>query len=376
MTVWIVNPFDNLPLEGYRPQRYWLMARGFASAGHKVVYWTSDFSHATKRKRALVRQQDDGFAVRLVPSMPYPANVCLRRLASHWLLARSWKRMAEREAEKPDVIVASTPPLSLCHAALRFAKRHKAFFVADIMDAWPETFERIAPSWLLFPMRRIARSIYTQADAISTVASRYSDLATGYGTKAPLHCCNHGIEMKEDGSGQRTEKGDGLRLVYVGSMGMSYDLETVIDAVRQMEETTLNIAGGGPKEAALRERTSGCTRISFHGYLGDEELRALLESSSIGIIPMFPNSCVGIPYKLADYAASGLKIVESLGGETGELVAKYHAGCHYEANNVDSLKMAIVSAGSIKEPNPPAFPEHFDAVRIMSEYVKWVENEV
>ena len=32
MTVWIVNPFDNLPPEGYRPQRYWLMSRAFAEA--------------------------------------------------------------------------------------------------------------------------------------------------------------------------------------------------------------------------------------------------------------------------------------------------------------------------------------------------------
>ena len=32
MTVWIQNPFDNLPCEGYRKQRYWLMAEAFARA--------------------------------------------------------------------------------------------------------------------------------------------------------------------------------------------------------------------------------------------------------------------------------------------------------------------------------------------------------
>lgn len=25
MNVWIQNPFDNLPVEGYRKQRFWLM---------------------------------------------------------------------------------------------------------------------------------------------------------------------------------------------------------------------------------------------------------------------------------------------------------------------------------------------------------------
>ena len=51
MTVWIQNPFDNLPQEGFRKQRYWLMAEAFVRAGHDVVYWTSDFSHATKAPR-------------------------------------------------------------------------------------------------------------------------------------------------------------------------------------------------------------------------------------------------------------------------------------------------------------------------------------
>ena len=51
MTVWIQNPFDNLPSEGYRKQRYWMMCEAFVRAGHQVVFWTSDFSHAKKVQR-------------------------------------------------------------------------------------------------------------------------------------------------------------------------------------------------------------------------------------------------------------------------------------------------------------------------------------
>ena len=199
-----------------------------------------------------------------------------------------------------------------------------------------------------------------------------SDLK-GYGATAPMHCCNHGIEIRDDGRVKREEKRD-LSLVYIGAMGLSYDLETVIDAVKSLERATLDLAGSGPKEAALRLQASGCERIRFHGYLGDVELRNLLLRSSVGIIPMFPDSCVGIPYKLADYAACGLKVVESLGGEAGELVAKHNAGCHYNGGDVDSLREAILAAASIKDSNPQAFAEHFDVARIMSEYVGWVEG--
>ena len=51
MVVWIQNPFDTLPGDGSRKMRYRLLAEAFVRAGHRVTLWTSDFSHATKRKR-------------------------------------------------------------------------------------------------------------------------------------------------------------------------------------------------------------------------------------------------------------------------------------------------------------------------------------
>ena len=101
MTFWIVNPFDNLPPEGLRPQRYWLMARAFAQAGHKVVYWSADFSHAYKRARdvAALAGRHEGFALRLVHEPPYPKNICLRRLWSHWRFARNWLAAARAEVK-------------------------------------------------------------------------------------------------------------------------------------------------------------------------------------------------------------------------------------------------------------------------------------
>jgi len=197
MTVWIINPFDNLPMEGNRPQRYWLMARAFVGAGHRVVLWTSDFSHAAKRRRLLVAENPDPtIEVRMVPTKPYPRNICLRRVFSHRALAREWRRLAEAAGERPDVIVASTPPLSLCAAALDFAHANGARFIADIMDAWPETFYRVALAWLLSPLRSTARRIYRSADTISAVAARYLDLAASYGATAPTRLAYHGIDLQ------------------------------------------------------------------------------------------------------------------------------------------------------------------------------------
>ena len=162
MTFWIVNPFDNLPPEGLRPQRYWLMAHAFAQAGHKVVYWSADFSHAYKRARdvAALEGRHEGFELRLVHEPPYSKNVCLKRLWSHWRFARNWlaAAMAEIKGLKgfkghrgfkglqgfkglkgvkgngPDVLIVSSPPLALGAAARAFCRRTGAKLVIDEVE--------------------------------------------------------------------------------------------------------------------------------------------------------------------------------------------------------------------------------------------------
>ena len=91
MTVWIENPFDNLPAEGFRPQRYWLMAEAFAKAGHNVTLWTSDFSHAKKAPRILSKVEAP-FRLKLIKTPPYSGNVSFKRIAGGRTRSRSCGR--------------------------------------------------------------------------------------------------------------------------------------------------------------------------------------------------------------------------------------------------------------------------------------------
>lgn len=376
MRVWLINPFDNLPTEGCRPQRYWLMARAFVTKGHEVTYWTSDFSHATKKKRVSVQEVDAGFDVRMVPTQKYSTNICLKRVVSHRRLARDWFVLASKESVRPDVVIASNPPLGLCDAARRFAAGCGAMFVADIQDAWPETFERVLPGFVfsLLGMRRMAKKIYCAADGISAVAMRYVELAQKYGSKAPSLVFGHCIDMFARPA-QEVRNDQVLKLVYAGNMSLSYDLETVIKAVSGMDGVTLDVAGNGPDVERLRALASKADNIKFHGYLGGSQLANILSLCDVGLIPMFPDSCVGVPGKIADYAATRLMVIESLGGETGAIIDRFNVGVHYMAGDVDSLRVAIEDLrnrkpqGGFKE-----FAMEFDACVIMPKYVDWIEG--
>lgn len=383
MKVWIVNPFDNLPLEGNRPQRYWLMARAFARAGHDVTLWTSDFSHARKARRQLGANVGtsfvrDGFRTVLVATRPYRANIGLARIVSHRLLAKAWARRVVDEPA-PDLVVASSPPLSLCAAARNYCAAQNVPFIVDVMDAWPETFERVLPRMLLAPLRRLARRNYQAAAAISTVSERYVDLVRGYGVRAPVKLFYHGIERNT--SMARTEerpKSAAWRLVYAGNMGASYDVRTVIAAVKTLPDVTLDLAGTGPCEPAWRTLAATCPRIRFHGYLDAAALQALLATADAGVVPMFPASCVGVPYKLADYAAAGLPVLNSLTGETARVLAETGAGFSYQAGDVASFRAALAALRKAESAGVRrgvvALAARFDADEIYRAYVVWAQG--
>jgi len=363
MNVWICNPFDNLPGEGRRPLRYSLLCQALSRAGHSVVWWSSDFSHALKQPRELDRvyAAPEGFQVRLVPTPPYADNVGFRRAWSHRRFAARWRTLADAavvsgELPKPDLVLTSWPPMETAASARHFRRRWGCKVVVDIMDAWPENFYRLlpGPSWLRGLLGRLvfarahrkARRAYRRADAVTGVGMTYLDLAAKYGCIVPRHLCYHGI-MRTFAGGDRYNllETEPLRVVYIGNMGRSYDLSTLVRAVRELveegEALRLDLAGTGPKEALLRREAKGCENIRFYGYLRNEDMQQLLADSDLAVVPMFADSYVAVPYKLADYTSAGLPMLCCLTGETQRLIERYGAGTMYRAGDVAGLKAAL-----------------------------------
>ena len=186
------------------------------------------------------------------------------------------------------------------------------------------------------------------------------------------------------------------RLAYIGNMSRSYDLKTVVETVAGLEDVTLDLAGGGPDEPALRALaatllgtdpgrlgTDPGERLRFHGYLDEKSLASLLDSADVGLIPMFPDSEVAIPGKLADYLRAGLPVVCSLTGEVARLIADYRAGLGYEAGRPESLaavlgglagaggarRLAELAAGARR-----LYEAEFSAAKVYPAYVRFCYN--
>ena len=376
MTVWIENPFDNLPAEGFRPQRYWLMAEAFARAGHAVTLWTSDFSHAKKAPRTLSKVEAP-FRLMLVKTPPYSGNVSFRRIASHRAYAANWladARAEARESGKPDVIVVSMPPLSTADAALAMKREFGANIVVDVMDAWPETFYRLLPKPLRFlsalpllPLHAAASRAYRGADLVTGVCDAYEKIAFSCGARSYARFY-HGVSIPAERGARATDRESRLSFVYAGNFGRGYDLSAAIKAVLENEEATLDIAGAGEREAEWRALAAHSPRIRFHGYLLGDELDKLLDSASIGVIPLSDDTFVGLPYKLGDYAVHNLRMVTSLRGECAAILEKHSAGAIYDAKDPSSF-MAAAKKVQASTPDFDSLLSELDAEKIYAAYV-------
>ena len=96
----------------------------------------------------------------------------------------------------------------------------------------------------------------------------------------------------------------------------------------------------------------------------------MLAQADVGVVPMFDESCVGVPYKLADYAAAGLPVVSSLHGETAELLEECAAGITYAVRDPAAFSSAVRRAFAIGS-GGMRLAQRFDADRLYLEYVEF-----
>lgn len=422
MQIWIFNPFDAIPGEDSK-FRYWSLAEALVARGHAVVWWSSDFSHRTKTYRRSDigdrrSELEDGkteslgkldcasglsplasdlpFELRLVKTPAYAKNVSLARIRSH----RAWGQQLQADAiaavdsgtlPKPDLILASTPPLEGPTAALALKQRFGCRVVTDVMDAWPDTLLQACPGWarglgrlLLKSYERMLEGACLKSDAVSAQSHQFADYARAHGAKGAIHVCYlGGSRLVEPSDLPAAGHESGVRLIYLGAMGRSYDLKTLVEAVQSMRaagrSVELLMVGDGPQRAALEAlKVAG---VRWTGYLQGEALHAELQAADLGVVPFIPESGVAVPYKVGDYLGAGLPVLSTIEGELAELLEAYVCGLTYSACEPASLVQAIEiflsdpkKLQSAKQAALCCFDAKFDRERLYAAFAEWVET--
>lgn len=139
-----------------------------------------------------------------------------------------------------------------------------------------------------------------------------------------------------------------LRLLYLGNIGRSQDLSTVVAGLALLRarghDVRLDVAGSGECEADLVRAVEAAglgDAVRLHGFLTGAALDALVAGAHIGVNPVRGESLIACPYKVADYLAACLPVVNSLPGELAELLREYGAGRQFAAGDAESFAAAV-----------------------------------
>ena len=206
---------------------------------------------------------------------------------------------------------------------------------------------------LFYPMKKQADRIYARADKIMAVSDTYVDRG--------LKCNN------KDTSGLSIYIGSDSKLIaekikgididkpknefwvgYVGALGHSYDIESVLKAIKKLEDKDIkNIKFIVMGEGVLKEHFKQIAieneiDVEFTGLLEYGAMMRTLMACDIAVNPIIGTSVSSIINKVADYAAAGVPVINTQNSEEyRKLLERYNAGINVENGNIEDFSKAI-----------------------------------
>lgn len=401
----IVNPYDGLPWKGKRRGRYGQLSRELVARGHRVTWFTSDFSHGSKTYRAWPEAAGDAnLCIKLLHVPPYSRNISLRRVASHAVYGHRVAKAlsALGRSASVDAVVASIPPIESARVAMTWCAENEAAGILDMQDAWPHVLSLafsprlrgLAKAILLRPWYRQARMAARSAVAHVAVSPEYLTYMRGLsGAKGaydqdravfPLGYDTTGLPLDRPAGSPASADGV-FRVGYIGTFGRFYDLETVIRCANICRESSIEfvLIGDGPDRPRLETLVTdlNLSNTSMKGYVPFPQAVPMLRSCDVGLVPIVSDWPPNTPNKAFDYLFLGLPVVSSVCGTFRDEMIHFGFGRYYEAGDPVSLAKTLralqkdASARSSMGTSGLAYAKaHMDGSTIYARYVDFLEE--
>lgn len=330
--------------------RFLYLAKMLA-VNNDVEIITSSFRHTTKSHRK-EPAENWPFTITFIDEPGYPRNICLKRFTSHNRWGKNVLAYMEKR-NQPDVVYCAVPSLTGPNLIAKYCEKNNIRFVIDVQDLWPEAFQMvfnlpIVSNVGFAPFTTLANGIYKRADVICAVSDTYCKRALKVNDKCKnTNAVFLGTDLSVfDKYASREpmltkEKGE-VWLAYCGTLGSSYDLTCVFDALELLDNQNVRfiIMGDGPKMDEFKEYAERKgINTKFTGRLKYDAMCSLLSSCDITVNPITHKAAQSIINKHADYAASGLPVVSTQeSDEYRNLVDKYNMG--FNCKNNDAVDLA------------------------------------
>lgn len=290
------------------------------------------------RGRLLVRKRRGSLRVTYVWVSTTQTKSFLTRIANYASFAfmATVVGMLDR---RPDVVLATSPPLPVGAAGAAVAARHRVPWAFDARDLWPRAavlLGELNSRRAVRAAEALERWLYRKADLVVTVTEpfrRYIEARAPHGKRIEL--IPNGTTQRwmdwGEAEAERERLGfapDRFVLAYAGNLGLYHALDVAVDAAGLLDDSfELLLIGHGPLRSELERRAADLPegRVKLVGLMAPEDAARHLRAADALLVSLHASLTDVLSSKLFDYCAIGRPVIVAAAGETRRVVEEAEA---------------------------------------------------
>lgn len=347
------------------------LARHWVSAGHDVTVLTGFPNHPDGVVRPEYRERfwrgfcrEDFHGVRVLRTflLPFPNRKPYERILNYTSFCAS-AALAASFAERPDVVIATSPQLLVGLSGWWTSRIKKAPFVLEVRDLWPESLAGTGvgneSSLMYRTIGKLASFLYRRADSVVVVTPSFRDhLMREW--KVPtekIAVVQNGVETalfspQESACDIRAQVGakDKFVVSYIGTLGLAHGLDTLVAAAERLQKVAPQVLFMLVGEGADRERilslaqSKQLTNLVFIPQQARDKIPAYISASDACIVMLKDKEVFEtvIPTKMLEFMSCARPVILAVRGQAKHVLEAAAGGICIEPDNPQALCSAIL----------------------------------
>ncbi|MER3445455.1 MAG: glycosyltransferase WbuB [Candidatus Dadabacteria bacterium] len=344
--------------------KYWVRL------GHEVTVLTGFPNHPTgevpteykkKMKKLVISEEVDGIKVIRTWLYPIPNRKAYERILNYGSFFIS-AAIAGSFIKKPDVIIATSPPLLVGLSGYWVSLIKGVPFVFEVRDLWPESvaatemLKRDSISIRL--LDNIASFLYRKCNKIAVVTEAIRDnLIRNRGIQShKIMVVENGVETNlfSPYFHRNVIKGQlGLErkfiVSYIGTIGVSHALEVVLEVAKVLKNKIENlifliVGEGAEKERLIRiKEEQKLSNVVFFDKQPKERVPLFINASDVCLVLLKKTEIFKtvLPSKMLEFMSCGRPIILGVDGQAKKILEEANCGIYVEPENIEALSRLI-----------------------------------
>ena len=338
--------------------------RKWVADGHQVTVITGVPNHPAGRlfggyRNALIQREEvDGIHV-IRTWMLLAANAGFAKRTLNYVLFAVTAVLASFRAERPDVVIATSPQFFCGLAGAAIAKLKRRPFVLEIRDLWPKSIvelDQLQEGPILSVLEWLEKVLYRSADGIVVNTRAFTEHLAGLdypGDRVEL--VYNGIDANtfqprppDAVLRERFDLEGKLSVGYLGTLGLAHGLEHLIEAaqrLRDVPDITFLIIGDGAERKGLEALVAekGLENVQLLGLQPRETMPNWIASIDVLLVTLrdLPVFETVIPSKIFEFLAQERPVVVAARGEIKQMTEEADVALVVEPEDPAALVDAI-----------------------------------